>query len=170
MFTGADAIFCVSLHFTGTFFSLLVPSPRGPRQPGQFSDEAASDRTDISGIAKHIKVMIFRTMILPTPKVCVCFMLDECIIIYFSAFAGFLQAASRCNKFILENKLYRSCPSFTSLSYILFRVTFYRIRRREGLPYLYPAGSGGRNFPEIAGQRGRSGQFFSFFHVPCIQP
>ena len=31
------AMFSVALHFKGTVFSVLEPSPRGPRQPGQFS-------------------------------------------------------------------------------------------------------------------------------------
>jgi hypothetical protein len=62
-------MFCVPLHFTGTFFSMLVPSPRGPRQPGQFSAEAVSERTDISGIAKYIKIIIFWPVILPTPEI-----------------------------------------------------------------------------------------------------
>ena len=38
-------IFSVALHFTGTFFSVLEPSPRGPRQPGQFSACSCSART-----------------------------------------------------------------------------------------------------------------------------
>jgi len=34
--------FSVVLQVTGTFFSMLVPSPRGPLQPGQFSAKAAA--------------------------------------------------------------------------------------------------------------------------------
>jgi hypothetical protein len=31
------AMFSVALHFVGTFFSELMPSPLGPRQLGQFT-------------------------------------------------------------------------------------------------------------------------------------
>jgi len=67
----------VPLHLIGTFFSRLVPSPRGPRQPGQFSAKAASDKAIIVNIAEHNKVIIFRLMILPTPVVKTYFTLDE---------------------------------------------------------------------------------------------
>jgi hypothetical protein len=70
-----QVMFCVLLHLTGTFFSLLVPSPLGPRQPGQFSATAASEKININGIAKDIKV--FRMMIVPTPKICACFTPDD---------------------------------------------------------------------------------------------
>ena len=73
-------MFCIWLHLTGTFVSRLVPSPRGPRQPGQFSAKAASDRARMNGIAKHKKVIIFRLMILPTPTVNAYSALDECTV------------------------------------------------------------------------------------------
>jgi hypothetical protein len=64
-------------HLIGTFFSRLVPSPRGPRQPGQLSAKAASEKMRMSGIAKHNKTIIFRLMILLTPTVNAYCMLDE---------------------------------------------------------------------------------------------
>jgi hypothetical protein len=40
-----QATFSVALHFVGMFFSGLIPSPLGPRQPGQFpADNVAVKR------------------------------------------------------------------------------------------------------------------------------
>jgi hypothetical protein len=51
------------LHLIGTFFSRLVPSPRGPRQQGQFSPET----TPVNSIKHVANVMYMPRLIIFMP-------------------------------------------------------------------------------------------------------
>jgi hypothetical protein len=50
------ARFSVVLHRAGIFFSKLVPSPRGPRQPGQFSAHNENETNENKATKRMAKV------------------------------------------------------------------------------------------------------------------
>jgi hypothetical protein len=50
-------MFSVSLHVVETFFSKLVPSPRGPLHIGQFSAQAGIEKVRMNVEIKRVRIV-----------------------------------------------------------------------------------------------------------------